>query len=304
MIFPGQGSQSSGMQAELAEAWPVVLETYAEASEQLGYDLWGLVQNGPAEKLNETITTQPAMLTAGTAAWRCWLAAGGATPARMAGHSLGEYTALVAAGALNFADAVSLVKRRAELMQEAVPAGTGAMAAVIGLEDFKVLEVCEDASGIGVAEAVNFNSPGQVVVAGQRPALERLIVLAKEAGARRSIMLQVSVPSHSSLMIPAGMALAESLAETEFRTPEIEVLNSVDASPYLDADDIRERLKKQVFSPVRWVDTTRRLIYEGATSMVECGPGKVLTGLARRIDKTVPAVCIDSPESLLKAIGD
>lgn len=303
MVFPGQGSQSPGMQADLADAWPEVRSTYAQASEILGYDLWDLVQNGPAEKLGETVVTQPAMLTAGIATWRCWQAAGGGQPQHLAGHSLGEYTALVVAGSLKFEDAVPLVRRRAELMQEAVPAGSGAMAAILGLDDEKILEVCEDASGIGVAEAVNFNSPSQVVIAGHRSAIERVIVLAEEQGARRAIMLRVSVPSHSSLMRPAGDALAESLAATEFQMPAIEVLNSVDGSPYQGPEDIRERLRKQVFSPVRWVRTVQQLIADGASSLVECGPGKVLTGLAKRIDRSVPAACTDSPESLARALA-
>jgi [acyl-carrier-protein] S-malonyltransferase len=291
------------MQADLAVAWPEVCSTYAQASEILGYDLWDLVQNGPAEKLGETVVTQPAMLTAGIAAWRCWQGAGGGQPQHLAGHSLGEYTALVVAGSLKFEDAVPLVRRRAELMQEAVPAGSGAMAAILGLDDEKILEICEDASGIGVAEAVNFNSPSQVVIAGHRSAIERVIVLAEEQGARRAIMLHVSVPSHSSLMRPAGDALAESLAATEFQRPAIEVLNSVDGSPYQGPEDIRERLRKQVFSPVRWVRTVQQLIADGASSLVECGPGKVLTGLAKRIDRSVPAACIDSPESLARALA-
>jgi [acyl-carrier-protein] S-malonyltransferase len=303
MVFPGQGSQSLGMQADLADAWTEVRSTYAQASEALGFDLWDLVQNGPAEKLDETVITQPAMLTAGIAAWRCWQAAGGGQPQHLAGHSLGEYTALVVAGSLKFEDAVLLVRRRAELMQEAVPAGSGAMAAILGLDDEKVLEVCEDASGIGVAEAVNFNSPSQVVIAGHRSAVERVIVLAEEQGARRAIMLHVSVPSHSSLMRPAGDALAESLAATEFQIPAIEVLNSVDGSPYQGPDDIRERLRKQVFSPVRWVRTVQQMITDGASSLVECGPGKVLTGLAKRIDRSVPAACTDSPEALARALA-
>ncbi len=208
MVFPGQGSQSQGMLADLAAQHQQVTDTYAEASDILGYDLWDLVQNGPVEKLNETRVTQPAMLAAGVAIWRLWRQRGGAVPAAMAGHSLGEYTALVCAGAIEFEAAVRLVQRRAELMQNAVPAGEGAMAAILGLDDAAVREVCEQGSGAGVAEAVNFNAPGQVVVAGHREAIERVIELAKEAGARRAIMLAVSVPSHSELMVPAGEALA------------------------------------------------------------------------------------------------
>jgi [acyl-carrier-protein] S-malonyltransferase len=298
MVFPGQGSQSQGMLADLAAQHDEVTDTFTLASNVIGYDLWDLVQNGPVEKLNETVVTQPAMLAAGVATWRCWQKLGGVSPAGMAGHSLGEYTALVCAGAIEFEDAVRVVQRRAELMQNAVPAGEGAMAALLGLDDQAVLDVCENASGIGVAEAVNFNSPGQVVVAGHRGAIERAIELAKEAGARRAIMLAVSVPSHSTLMLPAGEVLAESLDAAAFQAPSIRVINAVDATPYTDADDIRGRLTRQVSSPVHWVDTVQRLIADGADSIVECGPGKVLTGLIKRIDRSVPGVCIESPEAL------
>jgi [acyl-carrier-protein] S-malonyltransferase len=303
MVFPGQGSQSQGMLAELAAEHEEVTGTFSEAGKILGYDLWELVQNGPAEKLNETIVTQPAMLAAGVATWRVWQKLGGTLPAAMAGHSLGEYTALTCAGAIEFADAVEVVQRRAELMQNAVPAGAGAMAAILGLEDQAVRDACANASGVGVAEAANFNSPGQVVVAGHREAIERVIELAKEAGARRAILLAVSVPSHSTLMQHAGEALAESLNAAAFRTPSIPVINAVDAVPYSDANDIRERLTRQVSSPVRWVDTVQRLIAEGATSIVECGPGKVLTGLVKRIDRSVPSSCIDSPDALQEELG-
>ena len=303
MVFPGQGSQSQGMLAESAAQHEEVTETFNQASDVLAYDLWNLVQNGPPEKLNETIVTQPAMLAAGVASWRLWQKLGGALPAGMAGHSLGEYTALVCAGAIEFADAVRVVQRRAELMQNAVPAGEGAMAAILGLDDQAVRDVCVKASDPGVAEAANFNSPGQVVVAGHRGAIERAIELAKEAGARRAVMLAVSVPSHSTLMLPAGEALAESLYEAEFKTPSIPVINAVDAQPYTDASDIRERLTRQVSSPVHWVDTVQRLIADGASSIVECGPGKVLAGLIKRIDRSVPALCIDSPEVLQSETG-
>ncbi len=303
MVFPGQGSQSQGMLADLAAQHPEVTDTYAQASNILGYDLWDLVQNGPLEKLNGTIVTQPAMLAAGVATWKLWQKLDAAPPAAMAGHSLGEYTALVCAGAIEFRDAVGLVQRRAELMHDAVPAGEGAMAAILGLDDQAVREVCESASGSAVAEAVNFNSPGQVVVAGHRGAIERVIELAKAAGARRAIMLAVSVPSHSSLMIPAGEALVESLQAAAFQAPLITVINAVDAIPYSDASDIRERLSRQIASPVRWVDTVQRLIADGATSIFECGPGRVLTGLVKRIDRSVQSACIDSPDALVSAAG-
>ena len=301
-VFPGQGSQSLGMQQDLAAAWDVVQSTYSEASEILGYDLWERVQGGPVEQLNRTVVTQPAMLAAGVAAWRAWLAAGGVKPQLLAGHSLGEYTALVCADAVDFVDAVRLVERRSQLMQDAVAPDQGAMAAILGLDDAAILEVCEGASGIGVAEAVNFNSPGQVVVAGHRSAIERLIELAREHGARRAIMLPVSVPSHSSLMRPAGEALADSLASANFREPSIPVINAVDANPYTDADDIRQHLKNQVFSPVRWVDTVKYILSQGVSAVIECGPGKVLTGLNRRIARDIATGSIENPESLQEAL--
>jgi len=297
MVFPGQGSQAMGMLAELAALHPEVQQTFGTASEALGYDLWALVQDGPPEQLNETRCTQPAMLAAGVATFRVWQKRGGAMPAGMAGHSLGEYTALVCAGAIDFDAAVRLVQRRAELMQGAVPTDEGAMAAILGLDDAAVRDVCARITD-GVAEAVNFNSPGQVVVAGHRGAVEKVIELASAAGAKRAIMLAVSVPSHSSLMIPAGEALAEALHAAPFRAPAIPVINAVDAVPYADAGDIRARLALQVSNPVRWVATIQRLVADGATRIVECGPGKVLAGLIRRIDRSLPVACIDSPEAL------
>lgn len=302
MVFPGQGSQSQGMQADLAADYKEVQETYAESSDTLGYDLWQLVQNGPSERLAETVVTQPAMLTAGVAAWRVWRSAGGATPSHMAGHSLGEYTALVCAGGVSFGDALSVVKTRSELMQAAVPAGIGAMAAIIGLDDDAVRRACEEASGEGVVEAVNFNSPGQVVIAGHRKAVDQAVARAEEAGARRAILLPVSVPSHSSLMLEAGEALVSALASADFCTPEIAVFNASDATPYGGADDIRTRLSKQVSSPVHWVDTIGAMLGAGATSVIECGPGRVLTGLVRRINRGTPVASIDSSSGLQKAL--
>lgn len=303
-VFPGQGSQAVGMQAELAAVFPQIESSYQEASEVLGFDLWKLTQEGPTEELGQTINTQPAMLVASIAVWRAWHSAGGPTPAMLSGHSLGEFTALVCAGAMSFADGVRLVRRRGELMQKAVPAGEGAMAAVLGLDDNAILDVCAEASMIGVAEPVNFNSPGQVVVAGHQRALSQLVDLAKDAGARRAIMLPVSVPSHSSLMRPAGEALVELLDTIEFNTPEITVISTVDATPYDDAADIGRRLSQQVYSPVRWVDAVQKMIRNGATHLVECGPGKVLTGLNKRIDRGVAGVCLDSPEALVKTIEE
>ena len=302
MVFPGQGSQSVGMQADLAAEFPVVQQTYAQASEVLGYDLWQLIQDGPAENLSATVVTQPAMLTAGVAAYRVWQAAGGVEPTQMAGHSLGEYTALVCAAAVEFDDAMKVVMRRAQLMQDAVPAGVGAMAAIIGLDSAAVIAACEDAAEIGVAEAVNFNSPGQVVVAGHKQALDHVIERAREAGARRAMMLPVSVPSHSSLMIGAGEALAEALADTTFTAPRITVVAATDATPYAGADDIRSRLSRQVYGPVQWVATVQAIVAAGGTSIIECGPGKVLSGLVRRIDKGTPVAFINSITDLQKAL--
>lgn len=302
MVFPGQGSQSKGMQADLAAEFPIVQQTYAEASDALGYDLWSVVQDGPAEKLGETVVTQPAMLTAGVAAYRAWQVAGGSEPSQLAGHSLGEYTALVCGDAVSFSDALRVVMRRSQLMQEAVPVGVGAMAAVLGLDDDSVIKVCEEASLIGIAEPVNFNSPGQVVLAGHADAVDRAVDLAKDAGARRAIKLAVSVPSHSSLMINAGESLIGALAEANFRTPSITVVAATDGMPYVDANDIRSRLSRQVHGPVHWVATVRAIITGGATTIIECGPGKVLAGLIRRIDKETSVGFIDNYDSLQKAL--
>ena len=304
MVFPGQGSQSQGMQADLAAGFDAVAATYAEASDILGYDLWQLVQEGPAERLGETVVTQPAMLTAGCAAWRVWQAAGGTTPLRLAGHSLGEYSALVCAGAVSFADAMRVVIRRAELMQQAVPAGAGAMAAVLGLDDAEIIAVCSEAAGDGVADAVNFNAPGQVVIAGDKAAVNRAIELASQRGARRALLLPVSVPAHSALMREAGVALGDALAAADFVTPEITVIAAADALPYGDGPDIRERLSRQVYAPVQWVATVNAILSTGVSRIVECGPGKVLAGLGRRINKAIPTTFIDSVESLQEALQD
>ncbi|MDA1064515.1 MAG: ACP S-malonyltransferase [Proteobacteria bacterium] len=302
MVFPGQGSQSVGMQADLVAANTVVADCYTEASDILGYDLWQIVAEGPAERLNVTTTTQLAMLTAGYATWRAWQALGGATPELMAGHSLGEYTALVCAGSVSFADALKVVRKRSELMQSAVPAGAGAMAAILGLEDEAIIEVCAAAAGKGVADAVNFNAPGQVVIAGDVAAIDRAIELAKERGARRALLLPVSVPAHSALMRGAGEALVDALASAQFSNPAITVIAASDARPYTDGADIRARLSRQVYAPVRWVDTINAMTGAGATRIIECGPGKVLAGLIRRIDKSLACDTIDSVDSLQYAL--
>lgn len=302
IVFPGQGSQSLGMQKSLASRYPEVEQTYREASDVLGLDLWALVQDGPQEELDRTVITQPAMLAAGVSTWRAWQSAGGTRPAMLAGHSLGEYSALVCAGALDFSDAVALVRRRAELMQQAVPEGSGGMAAILGLDDEAVIETCSSVAEGQVVSAVNFNSPGQVVIAGDRVAVERAVEKAKAAGARRAMLLPVSVPSHCALMIPAADGLAPKLAETPISPPRIPVVNNVDVAAYSDASQIRDGLVRQLYSPVRWAETVQALVKAGTGCILECGPGKVLTGLLRRIDRDVTGIGIDDPESLQKAI--
>ena len=302
IVFPGQGSQSVGMQAALAAEHGEVRSTWAEAGEVLGFDLWRVAQDGPEERLNDTTVTQPAMLAAGVAAWRVWQAAGGTRPTAMAGHSLGEYTALVCADSLPFADAVRLVRRRAELMQAAVPAGEGAMAAILGLDDDVVVAVCRDAAGDEVVEAVNFNAPGQVVIAGHRAAVERATGQAKAAGARRAVVLNVSVPSHCRLMRPAASELARTLATVDFAAPTVAVVNNVDVTVYETADQIRSGLERQLHSPVRWAETVRRLAAEGVGTLIECGPGKILSGLTKRIDRELDAVSFDAPDSVAGAV--
>ena len=267
-------------------------ETFAEASDVLGLDLWQLTQQGSAEQLNLTENSQPAMLTAGVAVWRAWQGAGGPVPAYMAGHSLGEYTALVCAAAIDFADAVSLVGDRGRFMQEAVPAGTGAMAAILGLDDARVREVCKEAAQDQVVEAVNFNSPGQIVIAGHADAVGRAGELARAAGARRVLPLAVSVPSHCALMKPAAVNLAERLAEIRIEPPALPVIHNVNVAPEAEPDRIRELLSAQLYSPVRWVETVERMRNEGVQILVEAGPGKVLTGLVKRIDKSMTGVAV------------
>jgi [acyl-carrier-protein] S-malonyltransferase len=276
--------------------------TYAEASDALGQDLWTLVTEGPAEQLNQTINTQPAMLAADIAAWRIWQAAGGAAPASLAGHSLGEYAALVAAGSMGFADAIKLVRFRAEAMQAAVPEGVGAMAAILGLDDDAVRAVCADAAAGEVVEAVNLNSPGQVVIAGNKAAVERAMVLAKEKGAKRALPLPVSVPSHSSLMLPAAEKLLAHLQGVTILTPSIPVLHNTDVQSHKEPQAIRAALAKQLHTPVRWVETVQALKAAGIERVVECGPGKVLAGLNKRIDDSLPAVALLDEASLQAAL--
>jgi len=302
MVFPGQGSQSVGMLAELSESYTQVGETYQEASEAIGYDLWKLVLNGPEEDLNKTHITQPAMLAGGIAVWRIWHAEKGPKPAAMAGHSLGEYSALVAAGAISLKDAARLVADRGKFMQEAVPEGDGAMAAILGLDDGTVIDVCGNAAKGEVVTAVNFNSPGQVVIAGNKNAVDRAVEQAKEAGAKRAVILPVSVPSHCNLMVPAAERLAERLANIEINAPAIPVYNNVDVKAESDPDNIRNALKRQLFSPVRWVGIINAFTQKNIDHVVECGPGKVLAGLNKRINRQMGAHSTVDADSILKAI--
>ncbi len=297
-VFPGQGSQSPGMLGELAASSPLVEELFAEASEALGYDLWRVVSEDPEGRLNDTRVTQPAMLVAGYAVWRVWKARGGRDPLCMAGHSLGEYTALVAADALPLVDAVRLVADRGRFMQEAVPAGEGAMAAILGLDDEVVRQVCSEAAAGEVVEAVNFNAVGQVVIAGSKSAVDRAVELARARGAKRAVTLPVSVPSHCALMKPAAERLAERLRSVPLVSPRIPVLHNVDVASHADPEEIRAALVAQLHSPVRWVETIRRMAGEGVERIVECGPGRVLVGLNRRIERRMPAVALFEPAAI------
>ncbi len=297
-VFPGQGSQSVGMLADVATDYPVVGETFAAASEVLGYDLWQLVQDGPAEQLNETQRTQPALLTASVALYRALESAGSVAPRWLAGHSLGEYSALVCSGCLDFQDAVALVAKRGELMQEAVPSGVGAMAAIIGLDDALVEEACAAAAGDQIVSAVNYNSPGQVVIAGHAEAVQRAGEACKERGAKRALPLPVSVPSHCALMQPAAEQLAVELGKLTLNTPNIPVVNNVDVKDERDADAIRDALIRQLYSPVRWTETVRYLVQQGVTEIYEIGPGKVLSGLNKRIDKSIQSDAVNSIDAI------
>lgn len=303
MVFPGQGSQSVGMLSDLAAAFPPVKETFDEASAVLGYDLWQRVSTGPVELLNQTSCTQPALLTAGVATWRCWQQRSDRLPAMMAGHSLGEYTALVCAGAVGFADAVGLVEKRGLHMQNAVAEGSGAMAAILGLEDGQVKALCAQAAEGETVSAVNFNSPGQVVIAGDRAAVERAMALAKQAGAKRALPLPVSVPSHCDLMQPAAEAFAADLAAVTFRAPVIPVLHNVDVAVHNDPDEIRDALVAQLHQPVRWVEIIQSMRAAGIATVFEMGPGKVLAGLNKRIDKTMPGIAVQTDADLDRALA-
>jgi len=303
-LFPGQGSQSVGMMAGFAAADGVVRETFAEASGALGYDLWDVTQNGPDARLNQTEVTQPALLASSIATWRHWQTAGGADPVFLAGHSLGEYSALVTADVIDFADAVRLVAERGRLMQAATPPGVGSMAAILGLENAALEAVCERAAQGQVVACANYNSPGQIVIAGHREAVERACEMAVEAGARRALPLAVSVPSHCALMRPAAAALDAVMAGLPFGAARIPVVHNVDVAIRAEADEIRAALSRQLWQPVRWSAIIERLVGEGVERFVECGPGKVLSGLNKRIAREVNSIALDSSQAVTAALGE
>ncbi len=297
-VFPGQGSQSVGMLAELATAHPEVRRTFEEASDGAGADLWRLSQEGPEDQLNRTEHTQPALLAAGVAVWRVWNKLGGARPARLAGHSLGEYTALVCADALSLHDGAALVAERGRLMQAAVPVGVGGMAAVLGGDDARIAAICEEVSGEQVVSPANFNSPGQVVIAGHAEAVDRALARLAEEGVKKAVKLAMSVPSHCALMSGAAEQLAARMDGLDWREPSLPVVQNADAAVQPDLDAIRDALRRQLFMPVRWTECVQALAAAGATALGECGPGKVLTGLARRIDRALDARALGEPEAL------
>ncbi len=301
-LFPGQGSQTLGMLSNFSQANPLVEEVFSDASDALGYDLWSIVKDGPTEKLNETTVTQPAILTASYALWQIWTKQGGPLPSVMAGHSLGEYSALVCAGAFSFTDAVTLVADRGKYMQEAVPSGEGAMAAVLGLDNEQVISACAEAANDEIVSAVNFNSLGQVVIAGQTDAVQRAMQLCKESGAKRVLPLPVSVPSHCQLMEPAAHYLAERLQAIEINRPSIKVFNNVDVCCEDEPAKIRDALIKQLCNPVRWVDIVNEMVEEGVKIAIECGPGSVLAGLNKRINRNLVSYSINSPENMEQAL--
>ncbi|WP_320109423.1 ACP S-malonyltransferase [Alkalimarinus alittae] len=304
ILFPGQGSQSIGMLSDAYAEFEVVRNTFAEASEALGFDMWALVSDGPLETLNKTENTQPAILVASVALYRVWQELGGGAPCCVSGHSLGEYTALVAAEALSFTDAVKLVQLRGQLMQQAVPLGEGAMAAIIGLDDEGVVKACETASQGDVVSAVNFNAPGQVVIAGSKTAVDRAIIACKEAGAKRALPLPVSVPAHSALMKQAATRLEEALRSLDFNDAVIPVIQNVTATLETDKSILIDNLVKQLYSPVLWTQSVKCVAEQGAEAVVECGPGKVLSGLVKRIDRNLVGFTIENPEKLREAVQE
>lgn len=303
VVFPGQGSQTVGMFAAFDDNYPQIKQAFKEASESLDYDLWALIQQGPEDRLNTTECTQPALLTTGVALWRLWQSRNGPTPAFMAGHSLGEYTALVCSGVLDFGTGVKLVEYRGQAMQQAVPAGAGGMAAVLGLEERAVREACAEAAQGQVVEAVNFNAPGQVVIAGNKAAVERAIEVCNARGAKRCIALPVSVPSHCALMNPAAAQLARRLASITLGRPVIPVVHNVDVAVHNDPEAIKRALTDQLHNPVRWVETVQFLAAQGVTRIIEMGPGRVLTGLVKRIDKSIEAHPVYDPDTLEAAMA-
>lgn len=303
-VFPGQGSQSVGMLAELAAAHAEVKAAFDEASQGAGVDLWALSQQGPEERLNSTEHTQPALLAASVAVWRVWNKLGGARPARLAGHSLGEYSALVCAGALSLHDAAALVAERGRLMQAAVPAGTGAMAAILGGDDAQIAQVCEEVAQGQVVAPANYNSPGQLVIAGHAEAVDRALAKLAELGVKKAVKLAVSVPSHCALMREAADRLGERMAALAWQTPSIPVVQNAEAASYASLDDIRGALQRQLYLPVRWTQCVQALAAGGATRIAECGPGKVLAGLVKRIDKSVQARAIGTPAELDAALAE
>lgn len=302
-VFPGQGSQKIGMLADIAAQHALIQETFAESSDALGYDMWQLIQEGEQAEINLTEKTQPILLTASVALWRLWLQQGGAKPSLMAGHSLGEFTALVCAGSLSFADAVRLVRARGQFMQTAVPVGEGAMAAIIGLDDEVINKVCAEAAQGECVQAVNYNSPGQVVIAGKVAAVDRAIEKLKEAGAKRALPLPVSAPFHTDLMKPAGEKLAEALADIKIAVPEIPVVHNVHAQTEADPEAIRQLLIQQIYSPVKWVSCVETMLEQGVTTTVECGPGKVLSGLNKRINKSLSTYAIEAEKDFADTLA-
>ncbi|CAA0093937.1 Malonyl CoA-acyl carrier protein transacylase [BD1-7 clade bacterium] len=303
-VFPGQGSQKIGMLSDAAEAFPIIKDVFAEASDALDYDMWDLIQNGEQDAINLTEKTQPILMTSSVALWNVWKQENGAMPAVMAGHSLGEFTALVCAGSLAFSDALKLVRARGQFMQSAVPVGIGAMAAIIGVDDQAIVDICADVAGDECVQAVNFNSPGQVVIAGHAGAVDRAIVKLKEAGAKRAMPLPVSAPFHTDLMRPAGEKLAVELENIAINTPAIPVIHNVHAQIEADPAKIKGLLIEQIYSPVKWTSCVQTMVSQGTELLIECGPGKVLSGLAKRIHKPLTASAIEQPDTLRQQVAD
>lgn len=301
-VFPGQGSQKIGMLSELAEQYSLIKETFDQASDVLGYNMWELIQKGEQEAINLTERTQPILLASSVAIWRLWNEKNGAIPSQMAGHSLGEWSALVCSGVVDFADGLNIVRARGQYMQQAVPVGEGAMAAIIGLDDKAILEACGNAQSLGVVDAVNFNAPGQVVIAGSNAAVEAAMESCKAAGAKRALPLPVSAPFHTSLMKPAADNLADLVNTVNFSAPQVPVVHNVHAQTETDPETIKALMLEQIYSPVKWVDCVNQLKNNGATTLIECGPGKVLSGLTKRIDREITSLATDSVADFTAAL--